>query len=159
MIDELTWTDLLLRAGLASLLGGAVGFNRELHDKAAGLRTMMLVSLGAAAAIMAALDLVHDLGPASNHSLDPIRVISGIVGGVGFLGAGSIIQSGGKVHGMTTAASVWVAAGIGIASGLGNFKLAVVVTAFALVMLAVVGALKGPLLPNKEQDQSDNTTR
>jgi len=157
MLDELTLTDLLLRAGVASVLGGMVGWDRERRDKAAGLRTMMLVSLGAAAAIMAALGLTHDIQETSDLNIDPIRVISGIVGGVGFLGAGSIIQAGGKVHGMTTAASVWVAAGIGIASGLGQFQLAVVVTVFALVMLVVVGALKGPVLPEKEQDRAENS--
>jgi putative Mg2+ transporter-C (MgtC) family protein len=154
MIGDLSLTDILLRAATASLFGGVIGWDRERHDKAAGLRTMMLVSLGACAAILSTLLLSADLDAEPKVQLDPARVISGIVGGVGFLGAGSIIQSGGKIRGMTTAATIWVAAGIGITAGLGQFALAGVITAFALIMLVAVGALKGSVLPEKHQDQA-----
>lgn len=155
MLEELAIQDFLLRAAAACLLGGVIGWDRERHEKAAGLRTMMLVALGAASAVMSALLLVSEVDQEPRVSLDLMRVISGIVGGVGFLGAGSIIQSGGKVRGMTTAASIWVAAGIGIACGLGQFALAGVVTGFALTMLVVVGAMKGAVLPESHQEDPE----
>ena len=157
MLEELTIADMILRAAVASLLGGAIGWDRERQEKAAGLRTMMLVSLGAAGAIMATIQVTAGAhGTYDQLSFDPIRVIEGVLGGIGFLGAGSIIQSRGEVKGMTTAATIWAAAGIGIASGLGQFALAGVLTGFVLVMLIVISTLKGPVLPDRTQkNESD----
>lgn len=149
MLDGLTIGEMLARAGVAAALGGAIGWDRELRSKAAGLRTMMLVSLGAAGFVMATLQLANAANNETPGTADPIRVINGIVGGIGFLGAGSIIQSRGNIRGMTTAATVWAAAAIGIACGLGEFILALVLSGFALAMLVVVTPLKGRLFPDK----------
>ncbi len=143
---------MVLRGGVASLLGVVIGWDRERAAKAAGLRTMMLVSLGAASFMMVALQLGQQVAGEANHEVDPFRVIGGVVGGIGFLGAGCIIQSRGNVQGMTTAATVWVAAGIGIACGLGQFVLGGVVTGFALAALVGVTALKGNVLPDKHDE-------
>lgn len=152
MLEDLTWLDIVLRAGVASVLGFIIGWDRERAAKAAGLRTMMLVSLGAALFMMLTLQLGQQVIGEGNHEVDPFRVIGGVVGGIGFLGAGCIIQSRGSVQGMTTAATVWVAAGLGLACGLGQFLLAALATGFALVALVGVTALKGTVLPDKDDE-------
>lgn len=156
MIEDLSTADMVLRAAVASLLGGAIGWDRERQDKAAGLRTMMLVSLGAAGMMMAALAFTADVSTGESLELDPLRVVSGIIGGVGFLGAGSILHAKGQIRGMTTAATIWAAAGIGIASGIGQFELAGVLTGFVLTMLIVVSAMKGKVLPERESSLSED---
>jgi putative Mg2+ transporter-C (MgtC) family protein len=118
--------DLLLRLASAVLLSGLLGWERERRDKPAGIRTHMLVGLGAATFMELAVRL-----DGSEPTIDPTRVIQGIVGGIGFLCAGSIIQSRGHVHGITTAASVWVAGGIGTACGLANY-----IAAFAAALIS-----------------------
>ncbi len=141
-MGDLSLWDMLLRSGLAVILGALIGWDRERHDKAAGIRTMALVSLGAAAVMMVASEISAAYST-EQVPLDPIRVISGVVGGVGFLGAGSIIQSGATVKGMTTAATIWVSAGIGVACGVGLFELAIVIAAFVLlVLITLIGVKK-----------------
>ena len=110
--------ELILRLVLAVVLGGVIGYNRSRHNKPAGLRTMALISLGSAAFTLIGIEAVVQLselqngaesltsGISSSINLDSSRIIAGIVGGVGFLGAGSIIQSRGRVQGMTSAASI-----------------------------------------------------
>ncbi|HUH58775.1 MAG TPA: MgtC/SapB family protein [Candidimonas sp.] len=126
-------TRIVIRLSMAILLGAAIGYERELRGKAAGLRTHMLVSLGAAIFILVPLQSHMEVADAS-------RVLQGIISGVGFLGAGAIIKfsSDGEIKGLTTAASVWVAAAIGIAAGMGLEATAVVSTLAALFILAVV---------------------
>lgn len=128
-------SDLILRLVVASLLGGALGLEREIHGRPAGLRTHFLVSLGAAA-FMVLSPLVSELG---NDLLgDPGRIAAQIVTGIGFLGAGAIVKEGVNIHGLTTAACLWVAAAIGMASGAGQFSEAVLITALAIVALVVL---------------------
>jgi putative Mg2+ transporter-C (MgtC) family protein len=121
--------DVLLRLGAAVLVGALIGIDREVRNKPAGLRTMALVALGSAAFVMAA---IHD---ASAEGAS--RVIQGIVTGVGFLGAGSIIRgrAGEPVRGLTTAASIWLAAAIGIACGMAFWPLVIGGCAFGLLVL------------------------
>ena len=124
--------DSLLRLGIAALLGGVLGLEREIHGRPAGLRTHFLVSLGAAAFMM--------LSPAVAGLLegltgDPGRVAAQIVTGIGFLGAGAIVKEGVNIHGLTTAACLWAAAAIGMASGAGLFSEAILVTLLAVVAL------------------------
>jgi putative Mg2+ transporter-C (MgtC) family protein len=123
------------RLVLATALGGAVGFNRELLQKPAGVRTHALVALGSAlVALMSAL-LTH---PSFGDDLAaPSRIIQGLVAGVGFIGGGVILrlESEQRVEGLTTAASIWVVAAIGIASGLGLWRTAVLAVLIALVVL------------------------
>jgi putative Mg2+ transporter-C (MgtC) family protein len=123
---DMTWR-LLLAAGL----GGAIGIERELHQKPAGLRTNILIALGAALFTMLSIILS---GPAGI----PDRLAGNIVTGVGFLGGGAILHSRQTVHGMTTAATVWVNAAIGMAAGAGAVAMASIATAITLVVLAVL---------------------
>jgi putative Mg2+ transporter-C (MgtC) family protein len=127
--------ELVFRLGLATLLGGAVGFNREMWLKPAGLRTHALVSLGAALLTYTGLLLTHtpaDLDPAS-------RVIQGIVAGMGFIGGGVILhrEDARAVHGLTTAASIWIVAAAGVAVGAGLWRAAVVAVVLALLILTL----------------------
>lgn len=126
-------TRIIIRLSMAIILGAAIGYEREIRGKAAGLRTHMLVSLGAAIFILVPLQSGMEVADAS-------RVLQGIIAGVGFLGAGAIIKfnTDGEIKGLTTAASVWVAAAIGIAAGMGLEATAVVSTLAALFILAVV---------------------
>ncbi len=148
MIEPVSFWEMLLRIALAMVMGLCIGWNREKQNKAAGLRTMTLVSMGAAGMVVAAVEVAA----ATQNAHDPLRVVSGVIGGIGFLGAGSIIQSAGKVHGLTTAASIWASAGLGIACGLGLYELAVVMFAMLGVVLVVLSALKGEVLPEKDNN-------
>lgn len=130
-------TRLVTRLIMALVLGAAIGYERERSGKSAGLRTHMLVSLGAAIFIL--VPLQSGIQPA-----DMSRVVQGVIAGIGFLGAGAILKLSGdtQVKGLTTAASIWVAAGIGIAAGMGREATAVVSTLAALFILAVVRRLE-----------------
>ena len=128
-------SDLILKLAAASLLGGALGLEREIHGRPAGLRTHFLVSLGAAA-FMVLSPLVSAMG---NDLLgDPGRIAAQIVTGIGFLGAGAIVKEGVSIHGLTTAACLWVAAAIGMACGAGQFSEALLIAALAIVALVVL---------------------
>ena len=127
----------LLRLISATLLGSIVGFEREKAGKPAGLRTHILVCLGTAIVVLAC--------SGSQMNLDGLsRVIQGIVTGIGFIGAGSILKLEGErdIRGLTTAAGLWMTAAIGIAVGLGELGLAVITTALTLIILAVVHVLE-----------------
>jgi putative Mg2+ transporter-C (MgtC) family protein len=126
-------TRLLVRLLLAALLGGVLGYEREHKGKAAGVRTHMLVAMGAALFV-----LVPQQG--GMQIADMSRVIQGVVAGIGFLGAGAIIKNHSEenVQGLTTAAGVWMTAAIGVACGLGRESTAVLGTLLALVVLALM---------------------
>ncbi len=113
----------LMRLGCALLAGAVLGLDREVRRRRIGIRTYMMVSLGAAVFTIVSIEMAHDM-VAQGLSSDPSRVIQGLVGGLGFLGAGAIIQGDKSVGGMVTAASLWVAGAIGLASGLGYEGLA-----------------------------------
>lgn len=131
--DPEQFTRVVLRLLLAALLGGVLGFEREQHGKSAGLRTHILVSMGAALFVLAPWQAGASPG-------DLTRVVQGIVTGVGFLGAGAIIKhrSDNQVHGLTTAAGVWMTAAIGISCGLGRATTAVLAMLFGLVVLRLL---------------------
>jgi len=135
--------ELVGRLGLALLLGMTLGLDRELLRKPAGLRSHMLVSLASASfTIMtfAIVDAAAEFGEAVQA--DPLRVMEAVVAGVAFLGAGAIIQSRGNVVGVTTGANLWLAGALGVASGLGYVKLAVITAVLGLVVLCVLGWLE-----------------
>jgi len=126
-------TVIVLRLGLAVILGAAIGYEREMKGKDAGLRTHMLVSLGAAIFVL--------VPSASGMQIaDMSRVMQGVIAGVGFLGAGAILKQENDrvVKGLTTAASIWIVAAIGVAAGYGREATAVASTLIALFVLAVV---------------------
>ncbi|PRQ04965.1 MgtC/SapB family protein [Enhygromyxa salina] len=141
MQDPGVWT-LLSRLGLAVVFGAALGWDREVRNKPAGLRTHMLVALGAAGFTVLGLGLFRTMAEVDGAgSVDVMRVLQGIIGGVGFLGAGAIIQARGEVMGMTTAAGIWVTAAIGIACGLGELVVAGLLTGAAMVVLTLAVGL------------------
>jgi putative Mg2+ transporter-C (MgtC) family protein len=120
--------DLAWRLIAAAVLGAVIGIERERHEHPAGIRTHMLVSIGSAAFTVLS---IYSFGEGS----DPGRVAAQIVTGIGFLGAGSILKGGGTVHGLTTAASLWVVAAVGMAAGAGAWGVAVATTIIVLISL------------------------
>jgi putative Mg2+ transporter-C (MgtC) family protein len=136
-LPELSSLEVILRVGLAAGLGGAIGLERELRDREAGLRTHMLVSVGAALFTMVSAYAWTDWRFSTEDGLvfDPTRIAAQIVTGIGFLGAGAIIRQGLSVRGLTTAATLWVVAAIGMAAGVGYYEAALVTTALVLVSL------------------------
>jgi putative Mg2+ transporter-C (MgtC) family protein len=128
--------DLSLRLLAAAVLGGIVGYEREVHQHPAGMRTHLLVSLGSA--LFTVLSVAgFTVAPSPNGSVpvDPSRVAAQIVTGIGFLGAGAILKYGTTIKGLTTAASLWATAAIGMAVGAGQWVIAVVGTTLAIVSL------------------------
>jgi putative Mg2+ transporter-C (MgtC) family protein len=135
--------EIALRLVMAAVLTMVVGWERERRDKPAGLRTHMLVGVGAAAFYIVAYEiLVRGFTGESTIRIDPTRIVEGLIGGIGFLGAGAILQSKGDVRGLTTAAGIWVAGAIGLAAGAGFYTIAAVVAAFVFVILRIVGWLE-----------------
>lgn len=133
----------LLRLLLAAVLGGLIGLERDIHGRAAGLRTNLLVSLGAALFMLVSLAVAGSGNAAAAvQPADPGRIAAQIITGIGFLGAGAIIKAGFSVHGLTTAACLWLVAGIGMASGAGYFELALLVTAIGLLSLLTLNRLE-----------------
>jgi putative Mg2+ transporter-C (MgtC) family protein len=137
----------LIRLAASFLLGGAIGLERDMHGRAAGLRTNMLVSLGSALFMLvseavALAYATHAGAGGGGLQVDPSRIAAQIITGIGFLGAGAIIKEGINVRGLTTAACLWMSAGIGMACGAGLFELAIVVTLIGLFTLIVVNRLE-----------------
>ena len=130
----MTNTELALRLCAAVAAGAAIGIEREIRDKDAGLRTHTLVSLGAATFLLMSASYAESQDP-SLAPLDPLRVVGGLIGGIGFLAAGVIIQQRGSVHGLTTAASLWMTAALGAAAGLGEFGLVILAVGITLLVL------------------------
>ncbi len=117
---------------VSTLLGTLVGWERQMGRKPAGLRTHCLVCLGSTMFVLITRHAVDNIG---GPNLDPTRIIHGVITGVGFLGAGSIMRTEGYVHGLTTAASVWMVAAIGVAVGVHAYVLAIIGTVLALIVL------------------------
>ena len=128
-LPSLNWDEALLRLALAGILGGLIGLERELREREAGLRTHLLVSVGAA------LFTIAGAYGFDSANVDPTRISAQIVTGIGFLGAGAIIRQGFSVRGLTTAATLWVVAAVGLACGAGYYSAAVITTAVVVVAL------------------------
>ena len=127
----MTTTQMTLRLLLATGLGAAIGIEREFRQKPAGLRTNILIALGSALFTTVSVQFAIVSGT-------PDRVAAQIVTGIGFLGAGAIMRRGTLVHGMTTAATIWVNAAVGMAAGAGEMAMATIATVIALIVLAVL---------------------
>ncbi len=148
-VFSLGWDDTLLRLAIAALLGGAIGLERELDEKAAGLRTHMLVAGGSA---LFTLVSAYGFSAFVGHgkiSYDPSRIAAQIVTGIGFLGAGVIFRQGFTIRGLTTAASLWLVAAIGMAAGAGYWAGAVLATVVGLVSLRPLELVKERLIPHR----------
>jgi len=136
-------TDLqmIMRLLLTLILSGLIGFERQAHRRDAGLRTHILVALGSCLIMLTSLyvfDIYKD-----KVSLDPSRIAAGVITGIGFLGAGTIIRSPEGVRGLTTAACLWVVSGIGLAVGCGFIKIAIYTTVLVLIVLHFLRYLEG----------------
>tara|TARA_R110002072_G_scaffold60110_4_gene152940 strand:+ start:771 stop:1277 length:507 start_codon:yes stop_codon:yes gene_type:complete len=150
-VDMPIW-EAATRLLVAAVLGMFVGFEREFRRKPAGIRTHMLVATGSAAFMILALEMI--IGPLSalaQTSADPTRIIQGVIGGIGFLGAGAIIQGGREVTGLTTGASIWVAGAIGISSGIGFIDFAVLLTVIVVVIVYAIGRIEGLIMSKIEK--------
>jgi putative Mg2+ transporter-C (MgtC) family protein len=117
---------------VSTVLGTLVGWERQMGRKPAGLRTHTLVCLGSTLFVLLTSHAASEFG---SHGIDATRIIHGVVTGVGFLGAGSILRQEGYVHGLTTAASIWMVAAIGVAVGVRAYGLAITGTVLALIVL------------------------
>lgn len=138
----------VVRLMIALVLGGILGWERGRVGKAAGLRTHMLVAMGAAVAI-----LIPHLADMNSEALS--RVVAGVLTGIGFIGGGTILKLSDKrqVKGLTTAANLWMTAAIGIAVGSGRLGLGVLATVLSLVVLSVLGRLEHRFMPSSESEE------
>lgn len=143
----------LFRLLVAAVLGGILGYEREREQQAAGLRTHILVTLGSALFML----LIHRIGGAS---ADLSRVMQGIVTGIGFLGAGAILKRGDEhtIHGITTAAGIWMCTAIGMAAGLGRLDLAVPGTVFGWFTLATLKKIDSRFFQSSNQSNASTVT-
>lgn len=138
--DAFGWLETVVRLVLAITAGAVLGWERERLGKPAGLRTHMMVALGSASFMLASIQLGAQIeSESSTFRSDPTRTLAGIIGGIGFLGAGTIIEARGAVQGITTAASIWVVAAIGVACGSGLYQIAVTTVFLAFLVLTVIG--------------------
>lgn len=132
-LSPISWIDVTGRLAVAVALGAVIGVDREFSRKAAGLRTNMLVSLGAALFVLVTIQ--SGMAQADNSAMG--RILQGIITGVGFVGAGTIFRED-RVRGLTSATAIWVSAGAGVAAGLGLWQLGLLSTGFALIILRLV---------------------
>jgi putative Mg2+ transporter-C (MgtC) family protein len=149
LAGESSWLsplELFARLAIAGVFGALVGFDRELTNKPAGLRTHTLVSLAAALFTLITFQLYAELDAHDgNTSADPIRIIEAVTAGVAFLAAGAIIRSGGNVHGLTTGANMWLAGAIGVACGAGFYLLATLGAIFSVIIITLLRKLEARL--------------
>lgn len=131
--DEMLW-----RFGIASAFGLVLGLDREFRGISAGIRTHMLVALSSAMTMLIALELYEQVVASGRGDPDPTRAIQGLAQAIGFLCAGVIFVARGAVHGLTTAASLWMTSSIGMAAGAGMYQIATVGTVFAAVIVSVI---------------------
>lgn len=153
MIGEGVWQishlELTLRMLLAVILGGLVGMERELNNHAAGFRTHILVCLGSATIMLLSMYGFSQFINENNVRVDPARLAAQVISGIGFLGAGAIIRNGSAIKGLTTAASVWVVAAIGLCAGSGFYTGAILCTLMSLISLFVLNKWEKYVLRNR----------
>ncbi|KJS23453.1 MAG: methyltransferase [Clostridiaceae bacterium BRH_c20a] len=137
MIWEL---EIIIRLVLSAVLGGIIGLEREALNKSAGFRTHTLVSVGSCLIMIVSISIYLQFAESTN--IDPGRIAAQVVSGIGFLGAGTIMRSGGNVKGLTTAATLWVVAGIGLAVGSGAYLAALITTLIVYISLVYLSKLE-----------------
>lgn len=149
----MTSTDILIRLLLAVLVGGAIGYEREYKNRPAGFRTHILVCVGATVVSLIQMEMIHDVMGliATNPSLaeamkiDMGRLGAAVISGIGFLGAGTILQTKGSVKGLTTAASLWMVACVGLAIGMGYYLIGLVTGLIIVIVLLFLGKIQEKL--------------
>ena len=146
MAVHLTDTEIVRRLLLAAFVGGLLGVEREMRQKSAGFRTNILIGIGSAVFTMMSIAISADRG-------DPGRIAAQIVTGMGFLGAGAILRTRNGVHGLTTAATVWVNAALGIAAGAGEYHLAVIGALITLAVLLVLHPIERGIEKRVQHDR------
>jgi putative Mg2+ transporter-C (MgtC) family protein len=151
--DQLTAIILpfLVRSGAAAICGAIIGLERELKGKAAGFRTNILICLGSSIYMTVGLLLVE----ATGREFDPTRIAAQVVTGIGFVGAGCIIQAGARVTGLTSAATIWVVASIGLVAGAGFPLLAFMSSWMVVVTLAALGTVEKRFLDPAKSDDAN----
>jgi putative Mg2+ transporter-C (MgtC) family protein len=156
-MPELSTVDALLRLLIAAALGGVIGFERELRDHEAGFRTHLLVALGACVFTLVSAYAWTDWTFSTPDGIvfDPTRIAAQIVTGIGFLGAGAIIERGISVRGLTTAATLWVCAAIGMAAGTGDYTVALISTALVLVSLGPLKLVSARFVSRVRPDEAE----
>jgi putative Mg2+ transporter-C (MgtC) family protein len=143
---------MILRLSLAVLLGGAVGIERETSHKPAGLRTHILICISATMMMILVQLPVGGLDLRS----ESMRMAAGIITGIGFLGAGTILQARGSIHGLTTASTIWAVAGLGLVLGMGHYALAVIFTALVVLTLVLLRSVEGFIARKMGRDNHGN---
>lgn len=131
MLSTIAWEN-ILQLFVSAFLGAAIGTEREFRNRSAGFRTHILVSMGACLIMIISSDAFPDL------DTDPTRIAAQVVSGIGFLGAGSIMQNKNEIRGLTTAANIWVCGAIGLAVGAGMYSLAISATIIVLLVLTII---------------------
>lgn len=131
MLSTIDWEN-ILKLFVSAFLGAAIGTEREFRNRSAGFRTHILVSMGACLIMIISSDAFPDL------DTDPTRIAAQVVSGIGFLGAGSIMQNKNEIRGLTTAANIWVCGAIGLAVGAGMYSLAISATIIVLLVLTII---------------------
>lgn len=144
MTDLNLQLELAARILVAAVLGAAIGIERERHDQPAGMRTHLLVSVGSATFTVLSIEAFSAPGA------DPARIAAQVVTGIGFLGAGAILKSGGSVRGLTTAASLWAVAAVGMAAGAAAWGVAVAATVIVIVSLWPLYAIERRFFPSSK---------
>lgn len=152
-MPQITDLEVTARLLLAVILGGLIGLERESHGRPAGFRTHILVSVGSALVMILSVYAFAKLAPVGPNGryYDPGRLAAQVVSGIGFLGAGTIMREGSTVRGLTTAASLWVVAGIGMATGAGAYFPAIMSTLLVVVTLLYLSRIEKRLLPARHQ--------
>lgn len=148
--------EIIIRIALAALIGGLIGIEREVHNRPAGLRTHVLVTIGSTLIMLISIDGFDTLG--TGRLADPSRLAAQVVSGIGFLGAGTIMRTGTSINGLTTAASLWVSAGIGLGVGAGYYLGTIVTAIITLLTLMSLGTLEKKILRSKYKDIEISTT-
>jgi len=139
---------ILVRLILSAVLGGVIGMERELHRHEAGLRTHILVCMGSSLIMLTSLyvfDIYKDI-----NVVDPSRIAAGAITGIGFIGAGAIIRAGMSVKGLTTAASLWITAAVGLAVGCGFYLAGILASLISVIVLLFLGNVEKKLLGKEE---------
>jgi putative Mg2+ transporter-C (MgtC) family protein len=148
----LTDGQIILRLVLTAFLSGLIGLERQAHKRTAGLRTHILVALGSCLIMLTSLYVFDIYKGIAN--IDPARIAAGVITGIGFLGAGTIIRDNEGIRGLTTAASLWVVAGIGLACGCGFLNASIYTTVLALVVLHFLRYVGGFIFKEDNEKQT-----